>query len=323
MNKPSSPLLGHTPRTDPYLSFTRAEWAALRADTPLTLTEDDLEHLRGPDEQVSLSEVEHIYLPVARLLNFYVEASQELYRATARFLGHGEARVPYLVGLAGSVAVGKSTTARVLQALLARFPRHPRVELVTTDGFLLPNRVLEERGLMRRKGFPESYDVRRLIQFVSDLKAGRPEVRSPVYSHLSYDVVPGEEKVVRQPDIAIVEGLNVLQSPADGRRPASPVFVSDFFDFTVFVDAEAAHIRGWYVERFFRLRGTAFQDPASYFHRYARLSDQEAAEVASSIWAEINEVNLRENVLPTRERARLILRKGADHSVVEVRLRKI
>jgi type I pantothenate kinase len=309
---------------DPYLRFTREEWARLRADTPLTLTEGDLVRLRGQDEQVSLSEVEHIYLPLSRLLNLYVEASQELYRATARFLGHGEARVPYLIGLAGSVAVGKSTTARVLQALLARWPRHPRVELVTTDGFLLPNRVLEARGLMRRKGFPESYDLRRLLQFVSDLKGGQPEARSPVYSHLSYDIVPGEETVLRQPDIVIVEGLNVLQSPVGDRgRAIPPVFVSDFFDFTVFVDAETSHIRQWYVERFFRLRGTAFRDPASYFHRYASLEDAEAEKVASSLWAEINEVNLRENILPTRERARLILRKGPDHSVAQVRLRKI
>jgi len=231
--------------------------------------------------------------------------------------------VPYVIGIAGSVAVGKSTTARIVQALLARWPAHPAVDLVTTDGFLLPNRVLEERGLMRRKGFPESYDVRRLLRFVSDLKAGRANVSSPVYSHLTYDIVPGEEIVVRQPDIVILEGLNVLQSGSGPRGRNPPAFVSDFFDFSVYVDAEAEHVRRWYLERFFTLRNTAFQAPASYFHRYARLSDAEAEEVASGLWREINEVNLRENILPTRERARLVLRKGPDHSVEEVRLRKI
>jgi type I pantothenate kinase len=227
-----------------------------------------------------------------------------------------------VIGIAGSVAVGKSTTARIVQALLSRWPGHPAVDLVTTDGFLFPNRVLEERGLMRRKGFPESYDVRRLLQFVSDLKAGRADVRGPVYSHLVYDIVPGAETVVRQPDIVIIEGLNVLQG-GSGRGPSNRVFVSDFFDFSIYVDAEAAHVRQWYLERFFTLRNTAFQEPASYFHRYARLSDAEAEALASGLWRDINEVNLRENILPTRERARLVLRKGRDHSVEEVRLRKI
>ena len=248
---------------------------------------------------------------------------EELHSVTETFLGHLHAGAPYVIGIAGSVAVGKSTTARIVQALLARWPAHPAVDLVTTDGFLLPNRVLEERGLMRRKGFPESYDVRRLLRFVSDLKAGRANVSSPVYSHLTYDIVPGEEIVVRQPDIVILEGLNVLQSGSGPRGRNPPAFVSDFFDFSVYVDAEAEHVRRWYLERFFTLRNTAFQAPASYFHRYARLSDAEAEEVASGLWREINEVNLRENILPTRERARLVLRKGPDHSVEEVRLRKI
>ncbi|HSB61266.1 MAG TPA: type I pantothenate kinase, partial [Vicinamibacteria bacterium] len=287
---------------DPYLRFSRQEWSRLREDTPLTLTERDLDHLRGLNERVSLLEVEEVYLPLSRLLNLYVTASQELYGVTARFLGHSTARVPYVIGIAGSVAVGKSTTARIVQALLARWPSHPAVDLVTTDGFLLPNRALEERGLMRRKGFPESYDVRRLLQFVSDLKAGKADVRSPVYSHLTYDVVPGEEVVVRQPDIVILEGLTVLQSGSGSRDRPHPLFVSDFFDFSLYVDAEVEHIRRWYLERFFTLRNTAFQAPASYFHRYAGLSDAEAEQVASGLWRDFNEVNLRENILPTRER---------------------
>jgi type I pantothenate kinase len=308
----------------PYVSFSHKEWGARRAGTPLTLTEGDLQQLRGLNEQVSMDEVVEIYLPLSRLLNLYVAATQDLYRATATFLGNPAAKVPYVVGMAGSVAVGKSTTARILRALLARWPNHPVVDLVTTDGFLYPNAVLEERELMRRKGFPESYDLRRLIRFVSEVKAGVPRVLAPVYSHLTYDIIPEQHQVVDQPDIVIIEGLNVLQTGETNPGPRQPrVFVSDFFDFTIYVDAEEAHVRQWYIDRFLALRHTAFRDPASYFHRYAGLSDAEAVARSTAIWEEINEPNLMENILPTRERAHLILEKGPDHSVRGVRLRKI
>jgi len=306
----------------PYIRFSRPEWAALRADTPLTLRDADLERIHGRIERMSLREIEEVYLPLSRLLNLYVAAVQGLFRATATFLGHGEDKVPFLIGLAGSVAVGKSTASRALRELLSRWPHHPRVDIVTTDAFLLPTQVLEERGLMRRKGFPESYDVRALLGCVRDLKAGRDRVTTPVYSHLAYDIVPGERKAIDRADIVIVEGLNVLQAgPVADGQPR--VFVSDFFDFTVYVDAETADIRSWYVERFLALRDTAFRDPSSYFHRYAGLSDVEARETAARIWAETNEPNLRRNILPTRARAHLVLRKSRDHSVEEVRLRKL
>lgn len=302
----------------PYLTFTRAEWAALRAATPLTLREHDLEQLRGLNEKVSLDEVAEVYLPLTRLLNLYVAASQNLQKVSTTFLGTLAPKVPYVIGVAGSVAVGKSTFARVLQALLKRWPDHPKVDLVTTDGFLYPNAVLAERGIMNRKGFPESYHTRRLLEFLAAVKSGEQEARAPVYSHVVYDIVPGEENVVRQPDIMILEGLNVLQV---GDRASE--FVSDYFDFSIYIDAEEAHVERWYVERFLTLCDTVFQDERSFFHRYSNLSRDDAIATAQGIWAEINGKNLRENILPTRERASLILRKTQDHAVTEVALRKL
>ncbi len=307
----------------PYIEFDRRAWAAIRAATPLTLAEPDLAELQGLNERVSLDEVETIYLPVSRLLNLHVAATQTLHKATDTFLGSLPAPIPYVIGVAGSVAVGKSTFARILRALLARWPDHPRVDLVTTDGFLHPNRVLEERGLLQRKGFPESYDVRTLVQFMIDVKAARGAVHAPVYSHQAYDIVPGEFQVVDRPDIVIVEGLNVLQTgEVQAGRPAR-MFPSDFFDFSIYIDADEGDIEAWYVSRFRALRETVFRDPRSYFHRFASLSDAEAVETAQGIWRAINGVNLRENILPTRERARLIMEKGADHTVRRVRLRNV
>ena len=300
-----------------FIEFNRAEWARLRDSTPLPLSEAQLRGLVGINERVSLDEVEDIYLPLSRLLNLYVGATQTLHDATATFIG-SPTRVPYVIGVAGSVAVGKSTTSRILQALLARWPSHPQVDLITTDGFLLPQPLLQSRSLMGRKGFPESYDVRRLLQFMADVKAGEPEVSAPVYSHLLYDIVPDQFQVVRQPDIIIVEGLNVLQT-GSGRTG----FVSDFFDFSIYVDANEADIEQWYIERFLTLRETVFQNPSSYFHRYATLTRDEAKETARTLWQTINLVNLRENVLPTRERAHLILEKGRDHAIRRVKLRKL
>lgn len=306
------------PPVSPYACFDRAAWAALRAATPLTLSEADLVELQGINESLSLDEVAAVYLPMSRLLNLHIAATQELHQVANRFLGSLAARVPYVIGIAGSVASGKSTTARLLQALLARWPEHPRVDLVTTDGFLYPNAVLEARGLMHRKGFPESYDLPRLLRFMADVKAGRPEVAAPVYSHLHYDIVPDAAQVVRRPDILIVEGLNLLQS-----GPGPAVFVSDYLDFSLYVDADEGLLETWFLERFRTLRATAFRDPASFFHRYAALSEAEALAFARRVWAEINLVNLRENILPTRERATLVLAKGAQHAVQQIRLRKL
>ena len=272
---------------------------------------------------MSLDEVADIYLPLSRLLNLYIAATQNLHGATATFLGVETPRVPFVIGIAGSVAVGKSTASRVLQALLSRWPNHPQVDLITTDGFLLPQSELQARGLAHRKGFPESYDVRHLVRFMAEVKSGVDEVTAPVYSHLAYDIVPGERQVVRQPDIVIVEGLNVLQTGGGRAGRPMPMFVSDFFDFSIYVDAQEADIEQWYVERFLTFRETVFQNPSSYFHRYASLSPEEAVETARSIWRSINLVNLRQNVLPTRERAHLILEKARDHAVKRVRLRKL
>ena len=306
-----------TEPADRYLRFDRPEWAELRAATPLTLREHDLQSLRGINDRIDLDEVAAVYLPLTRLLNLYVAATQNLHKASAAFLGTLAPKVPYVIGVAGSVAVGKSTFARILQALLARWPDHPKVDLVTTDGFLYPNAVLADRGIMNRKGFPESYDTRRLIEFLRAVKSGEDDVRAPVYSHVVYDVMPDDEVDVHQPDILIIEGLNVLQS-----GPAEE-FVSDYFDFSIYIDADEAHIEQWYVERFLKLCETVFQDPDSFFQHYAHLTHDEAIATARGIWREINGKNLRENIEPTRARAGLVLRKGADHRVTDVALRRL
>lgn len=308
----------------PYRVFSREEWANLRADTPLTLSAEEVLRLQSLNDPISLDEVVAIYLPLSRLLSLYVAATQGLFKATQRFLlAEKEGKSPYIIGVAGSVAVGKSTTARVLKALLARWPNTPKVDLVTTDGFLLPNAELTRLGLMERKGFPESYDTGKLLRFLHDIKAGQREVRAPLYSHLVYDVVPGEETVIDRPDILIVEGLNVLQPARMPRDGTAIPFVSDFFDFSIYLDADEADLHRWYVNRFLRLRHTAFRDPLSYFRKYAELPEEEAIRVADGLWTRINLANLRDNIIPTRQRASLILTKGASHRIEEVALRRL
>lgn len=311
-------------KVSPFISFTREQWSALRDSTPLTVSEDDLAIIRGINEKISLREVEEVYLPLSRLISIYYNAAQQLYMDRKEFLKEKGGMVPYVIGMAGSVAVGKSTTGRLLKTLISRWPGSPRVDLIATDGFLLPNSVLTERGLMNRKGFPESYDLRSLIHFLYELKSGRDHLKIPLYSHLTYDIVPGEYQEIHRPDIVILEGLNVLQTRNTISSQNNPeLLVSDFFDFSIYVDALEEDIKKWYIDRFLVFCQTAFKNTQSFFRKYSELNRDEAIETASRIWDEINGVNLRQNISPTKYHAHLILRKGSDHSVTDIFMRKI
>ena len=314
---------GTRDRVSPWAVFDRGSWRALAAGTELPLDEAGLDALASLGDRIDLDEVATVYLPLAELVALHVAAGRRLWAAQSAFLGDNSAKVPFVIAVAGSVAVGKSTTARLLQSLLAAGPGTPRVSLVTTDGFLLPNAALEERGLLGRKGFPESYDRRALLRFMAAVKSGRAEVAAPVYDHQAYDIVPGEAQVVDRPDILILEGLNVLQAGGRPDGTAPEIFLSDFFDFSVYVDAAEGDIQRWYVDRFLALRRTAFADTSAYFHRFADLTDEQARTTALDIWSAVNQPNLRVNIAPTRSRARLVLQKSADHSVRRVLLRKL
>lgn len=303
----------------PFLSFDRQRWAELRKSVPLTLTEQDLKPLLGINEELSLDEVRTIYLPLVRLINYYIDENIRRQNVLRRFLGEQSTNVPYIISIAGSVAVGKSTSARILQSLLSHWPQQRKVDLITTDGFLHPLAYLQEHDLLHKKGFPISYNTPQLIRFLADIKSGKPNVSAPIYSHLTYDIIPDQFNVIDQPDILILEGLNVLQP---NRNQANELFVSDFVDFSIYVDAEEDLLKEWYIHRFLKFRQSAFTDPNSYFKHYANLSEQEAVTTAGKIWDEINGLNLKENILPTRERADLILKKGANHEVELVRLKK-
>ncbi len=307
----------------PYRVFNREDWARLRADTPMTLEPSELEQLSGIIEELSVDEVEQIYLPLSRLLNLYVAAAQKLHSVSSEFLSRKDLKVPFIIGVAGSVAVGKSTTARVLKALLARWPDHPRVDLLTTDGFLYSNAELERLGLMERKGFPESFDTDRLLRFLGDVKSGVAQVAAPVYSHFHYDILPGQTVLVEQPDILIIEGLNILQPVEIPKGGGTIPFVSDFIDFSIYIDADPKVIEAWYLTRFMRLRSTAFRDPGAYFHKYAAMAPEDVRRMALKLWREINLLNLEQHILPTRRRAQLILQKAESHRVRSVSLRKL
>lgn len=304
----------------PYLEFDREHWATLRDSVPLELlTDKELLELKSINDEISMDEVNKIYLPISRLLNFYISSNLRRQTVLEQFLGTEGTKIPYVIGIAGSVAVGKSTTARLLQTLLSRWPEHRKVDLITTDGFLYPNQILNERGIMKKKGFPQSYDMHRLVKFVSDIKSGVKRVTAPVYSHFTYDIVPGKKQVIEQPDILILEGLNVLQSGMDDPHH---VFVSDFVDFSIYVDAPENLLKKWYISRFLKFCHDAFSDPHTYFYHYSKLEQKEAIKTAKSLWEEINKINLEENIIPTRERASLIMTKGSNHSITNVRLRK-